>query len=1384
MNKLNIIYFSKMRVILVLIVIVFFQLCFSQSGNLVPFKQRASLATPSQLVYSIKGNFNLIGNSNITLLDYNDDFGNAFTEMVFIDIDNDDSTINSSSAELTIPVENASLPDCNEILFAGLYWTGRSHNAGPSPIEYDYKKYIFDENNVKIDSIEKHFDKRKIKIKGPLSSTYTELTANDTDILYPDDMFGNMYSAYIEVTDYVKSNGLGEYFVADMALNEGFVDGTGFYGGWGLVIIYSNPKMNQRDVTLFDGHSFVVFDPINANEFILPITGFKTIPTGPVNLKLGLIAGEGDRNIGGDQFLIQRNDNGIFEPLQHSLNSVDNFFNSSINTGGNVRNPDILNNMGLDVVNFTIPNPSNSIIGNNQTSVNFKYLTTQDTYIIPTIAMSVDTFKPEAEAIISINKIDGISPIGMPPYTVKPGQEIEYKIQLINIGNDAVENVKIEIPIPFSTSYVSHTTPILDYPSSPNYTLPTPNTVNFQSIAGTNGKIVWNLGDFLPIRDAATNFDPYHIWAEMTYKLKITENCLILKSPECKPIIEAESSIEGLGVISKENILHEGVIELDITSCEGKITRGNLTTNIDSEEFVLNNCVIIPDFKYERCLNNIVTYDEVISQLPPDTKIYSEFPITSNTIEYTSTNPFPTNIGTTKFAIVPASSRFCFIPMEITYNPKVTANFSGLTPVCFSNSIPIVTLTGSNGTAPYTFTYSYLGIENTITTSSTSNSVNIPFVNNVAGTHTFILKNIKDAKSCEQSVNEVFNLVINPLPTASISGGITECIGTSKPQITFTAENGTAPYTFQFSLNGVNSSITTTSTSNIVTLSPPNSVGIYTFELQSVKDANGCEQAQSGSQIITLNSIPSATISSDKTEVCFGETNPQITFTGANGTAPYTFVYTINGGNSNQVTSLTNTISINSESGVGTYVYNLISVSDVNSCNSVVVNQTVSIKINELPTLNTITEIVCDEDFDTIINYNLTDLNTKIIANSNNFDFRYFENQSDATLGVSPIPNFNTYSLLMNPSKTIWIEVRNKITGCKNVTFVDFVKGKQQNIASTTLNVSCATGELTQDGFGFFNLTSSQQKLNPNGTNFTFYLTENDAKTQNSNGKITNPTNFLNTQFQQQRVWVRITEPNTCDAINFLDLQVEEFPIDLTISKTSFCVNSSVILTATPNQKTYQWYFNNDLIPGATNNELEVNKAGNYTIKIESQNLCKYEKSIEVTTIEAPVIVDVLYGNGTIEIIGSGIPPFYYSINDGPKSDMNFYTLKAGLYRVRIYNDYCAGDEIPIPVLTWPTIFTPNADGKNDTFTISGMENITNGSVNIFDRYGKEIKQLNESNQFIWDGKYLNRALPSTTYWFLMNFTNPYLNKSYKLNDYIVIKNRNDGDNNEFNRVK
>lgn len=101
----------------------------------VDFEQRTSQYTPTKKIYNIKGDFTMIGNTNLTLQNYSDE-GNNSSTMSYVDVDGDGTTFNSSSATLTFSGENGALEECSDIIYAGLYWTGRAHDGNQC-------KYLF-----------------------------------------------------------------------------------------------------------------------------------------------------------------------------------------------------------------------------------------------------------------------------------------------------------------------------------------------------------------------------------------------------------------------------------------------------------------------------------------------------------------------------------------------------------------------------------------------------------------------------------------------------------------------------------------------------------------------------------------------------------------------------------------------------------------------------------------------------------------------------------------------------------------------------------------------------------------------------------------------------------------------------------------------------------------------------------------------------------------------------------------------------------------------------------------------------------------------------------------------------------------------------------------
>ena len=351
----------------------------AQAQVRVPFKQRTSAFSPTKTIYSINGDYTMIGNTNLTLQNYSDTRLNSNNTMIKVDADGISGTNNSSASTLTFSTENGAVPSCSKVLYAGLYWTARTDN-----------------NATEI-------AKRTVKFRGPNQDSYTTYTALSNEIRYPGD--DNMYVAFTEVTSQVQQCGLGQYWVADMALTTGDGGNTGYYGGWGMVVVYENSKMVKRDITVFDGYAYVIG---GTAQWELPVSGFNSTLSGNVNMKLGMIAGEGDVTIAGDKFEIQKLNTSSWQLLNHTSNSSDNFFNSSIFTGGNARNPNLKNNTGVDISMFSIPNENNQTIGNGQSSTKFRYSSTQDTYIIYSICMAVDAYEPGVEGFLTTESVNQV----------------------------------------------------------------------------------------------------------------------------------------------------------------------------------------------------------------------------------------------------------------------------------------------------------------------------------------------------------------------------------------------------------------------------------------------------------------------------------------------------------------------------------------------------------------------------------------------------------------------------------------------------------------------------------------------------------------------------------------------------------------------------------------------------------------------------------------------------------------------------------------------------------------------------------------------------------------------------------------------------------------
>src|ERR1035437_2217095 len=125
-------YFNWFRLLFLTLVVI---ICSNTSvyGQVIKnFAQRTSQYTPGKVIYNIKGDYTMIGNTNLTLVNYDNTANNSNNDMKYVDMDGDPNTLNSSSATLNFSTENGAIPSCSNIIYAGLYWSGRTDD-GTSP---------------------------------------------------------------------------------------------------------------------------------------------------------------------------------------------------------------------------------------------------------------------------------------------------------------------------------------------------------------------------------------------------------------------------------------------------------------------------------------------------------------------------------------------------------------------------------------------------------------------------------------------------------------------------------------------------------------------------------------------------------------------------------------------------------------------------------------------------------------------------------------------------------------------------------------------------------------------------------------------------------------------------------------------------------------------------------------------------------------------------------------------------------------------------------------------------------------------------------------------------------------------------------------------------
>ncbi|MVX36927.1 T9SS type B sorting domain-containing protein [Myroides sp. LoEW2-1] len=190
----------------------------------------------------------------------------------------------------------------------------------------------------------------------------------------------------------------------------------------------------------------------------------------------------------------------------------------------------------------------------------------------------------------------------------------------------------------------------------------------------------------------------------------------------------------------------------------------------------------------------------------------------------------------------------------------------------------------------------------------------------------------------------------------------------------------------------------------------------------------------------------------------------------------------------------------------------------------------------------------------------------------------------------------------------------------------------------------------------------------------------------------------------------------------------------------------------------------------------EAVEAGEYTVSVSFKNepypnteSCTVGRSwiikdlieVFVENADATGMVNSLdideFGNADV-VIGSkgGLSGNYeYAIDRGGfQMNNRFMNVPIGNHTAWV-RDVASGCMafVDFSVFGYPKYFTPNGDGYNDVWNIPGLKGHPEARIAIFDRYGKLLKQMSAQGEG-WDGTFNGKPMPSTDYWFTVEFTN------------------------------
>jgi len=377
------------------------------------------------------------------------------------------------------------------------------------------------------------------------------------------------------------------------------------------------------------------------------------------------------------------------------------------------------------------------------------------------------------------------------------------------------------------------------------------------------------------------------------------------------------------------------------------------------------------------------------------------------------------------------------------------------------------------------------------------------------------------------------------------------------------------------------------------------------------------------------------------------------------------------------------------------------------------------------------------------------------------FTISFHRSVSDVLNNNEPLVNGDTLAV----GQQIFLRVQN--------TAVEFECINSNNIPVITINIdpipvfgtlditslnSCSISPIVQN-VAVFDLRENDSIItsnsNPQSTQVLYYSSEFNFE-NNIPIPETEVRNFQNTE-NPQTIYASLTIPNSgcsnlTELVGSVNFEIRSIPLPVLSQgnqeDTFFEINNLQEDTAISLTITRRNSFNSGL---DCENSLDAITGSRYQILLQPTSA--------PTTVTSRTLNNAFSQGVNVEATADlpigDLTDLEYTIDGEEYQDSPiFENIPAGTIQVTARNKFGCGLQVEsevIEILDYVKFFTPNNDGINDRWNLISTQVPDNAQVFIFDRFGKLIKQI-FSNSLGWDGTYAGEPVPSSSYWFRVEY--------------------------------